>query len=68
MVIYVTDIFRWYFPNIVIFRCYETNFPNRQQKNCTEPKKGKKGNSNLAKEAQQRKESWSFWTTESLGL
>ena len=41
---------------------------NKQQKNCTEPEKGKKGNSNLAKEAQQRKESWSFWTTESMGL
>jgi len=33
---------------------------NRQRKNCTEPEKGEKGNSNLAKEAQQGKESWYF--------
>jgi hypothetical protein len=26
MVFYVMDIFRWYFTNLMIFPCYETNF------------------------------------------
>jgi len=26
VVFYVTEFFRWYFLDLVIFRCYETNF------------------------------------------